>query len=318
MMRVPILPHNIELEIKYNDLRKLLTDSGLAVSPYDFIDYGLQFSISLKEASGMIRIFQNKKGVLRTDLSQVRNEFLKGVLSNLLIDTKYHYRNDFDQQNPAKPWVPVIGTDESGKGDYFGPLVSAGVFVDEINRRSLLSAGVRDSKKLSDKQNLELAELIISISRGKYAIIEISPERYNALYDQFRREKKNLNTLLAWGHAKALEEILTKVDCHNAIADKFADEKFIISKLQERGRTITLIQKHKAEENIAVAAASIIARARFLNKLSKLSIEYGMEFPKGSSSKVIETATRFVHKYGINSLVKVAKLHFKTTSKILI
>ena len=310
------MPHHIELELAYNGLRKLLTGSGLTVSPYDIIDYGLQFSISLREASGMIRIFQNKKGVLRTDLSQVRNEYLKGILEKLLRDTIYQYRNNIDQQNSPMPWVPVIGTDESGKGDYFGPLVSAGVFVDETNRRSLLSAGVRDSKELSDKQNLDLAELIILNSRGKYAIIEISPERYNALYDQFRREKKNLNTLLAWGHAKALEEILTKVDCHDAIADQFADEKFIISKLQERGRTITLIQKHKAEENIAVAAASIIARARFLNKLSKLSNEYGMEFPKGSSSNVIETATRFVNKYGKDSLVKVAKLHFKTTSKI--
>ena len=86
--------------------------------------------------------------------------------------------------------------------------------------------------------------------------------------------KKNLNTLLAWGHAKAIEELLSKVECNTAIADQFADERFILSKLQEKGKKLNLIQMHKAEENIAVAAASILARARFLQKLSKLSSEY--------------------------------------------
>jgi ribonuclease HIII len=287
------------------------------VNPFEHIDYGIQFPVSKGDAAGMIRIFQNKRGIIKTDFSQINNEYFCNYLEGLihdgltLVNINDHIPSSYEQ------WLPIIGTDESGKGDYFGPLVSAGVYVDEISVFALVSAGVRDSKELSDKQNIELADLIATICKGKYAIIEISPERYNQLYDQFRRENKNLNTLLAWGHAKALEEILTKVDCHYAMADQFADEKFIISKLQERGKALNLIQQHKAESNIAVAAASIIARARFLKKLEKLSHDFHIDLPKGSSEKVIEVANHFVTKFGKESLTKVAKLHFKTTSRIL-
>ena len=137
------------------------------------------------------------------------------------------------------------------------------------------------------------------------------------MYEQFRKEKKNLNTLLAWGHAKAMEEILSKVDCKVAIADQFADERFILSKLQEKGRSLQLIQMPKAEQNVAVAAASILARARFLQKLSKLSNEYQVRLPKGASQSVIEIAQKFVDMHGRESLRKVAKLHFKTTKQVL-
>ena len=211
---------------------------------------------------------------------------------------------------------PIIGTDESGKGDYFGPLVCAGVYVDESTAKVLVSCGVKDSKNLSDKRNLEIAQKIAETCKGHYAIVEISPEKYNELYNQFKKESKNLNTLLAWGHARAIEDVLSKVDCEIAIADQFADERFIIGKLQERGKKIELIQMHKAEQNIAVAAASILARARFLDKLSKLSNEYGFNLPKGASPKVIMCAKKFVKTHGKESLQKVAKMHFKTTNEV--
>lgn len=221
----------------------------------------------------------------------------------------------------AKPGAalgfPIIGTDESGKGDYFGPLVSAGVYVDERSAKELTACGVTDSKNLTDSRNLELAERVARISNGRFAIIEVSPEKYNDLYEQFKKEKKNLNTLLAWGHAKAMEEILSKVDCKVAIADQFADERFILSKLQEKGKSLQLIQMPKAEQNIAVAAASVMARARFLEKLSKLSNEYQIKLPKGASQTVIEIAKEFVDMHGRESLRKVAKLHFKTTLQVL-
>ncbi|MBU0477672.1 ribonuclease HIII [bacterium] len=212
---------------------------------------------------------------------------------------------------------PIIGTDESGKGDYFGPLVSAGVYVDERSAKELTVCGVTDSKKLTDSKNLEIARDVTRICNGHFAIIEVSPEKYNDLYDQFKNEKKNLNTLLAWGHAKAIEEILSKVDCKVAIADQFADERFILSKLQEKGKTLKLIQMPKAEQNIAVAAASILARARFLEKLSKLSNEYKINLPKGASQSVIEAAKKLVDMHGRESLRKVAKLHFKITTKVV-
>lgn len=298
----------------YQNIKILLESENFNVTDYEDISYGIQFSVSFSGWVGVIRIYQNNKGVIRNDYSQLKNEEfalkVKAIIEQKELSKK---ENSFN----TGIGLPVIGTDESGKGDYFGPLVSAAVYVEAHTAKLLELEGVRDSKKLSDSKNEELAEKIIEICKDKYSIIEISPEKYNDLYDQFIREKKNLNTLLAWGHAKAIEELLSKVECNNAIADQFADERFILSKLQEKGKKLNLIQMHKAEENIAVAAASILARARFLQKLSKLSSEYRVELSKGASANVINNAKAFVATYGENSLRKVAKLHFKTTKQVL-
>ncbi len=293
-------------------IKILLEPEGFNVTDYHDISYGIQFSVSFSDWSGVIRIYQNNKGVIRNDYSQLRNDEHASKIKAILGRKETPGREDV-----AGIGFPIIGSDESGKGDYFGPLVSAAVYVDERSAKLLEFEGVRDSKKNSDKKNEELAEKIIKICHDKYSVIEISPEKYNDLYDQFIKENKNLNTLLAWGHAKAIEELLAKVECHNAIADQFADERFILGKLQEKGKKLNLIQMHKAEVNIAVAAASILARARFLQKLSKLSSEFRIDLPKGASVHVIHSAKNFVATYGKDSLRKVAKLHFKTTKQVL-
>ncbi|TET39151.1 MAG: ribonuclease HIII [Dehalococcoidia bacterium] len=301
----------------YEHIKSILKVDNINVSDYKLIDYGLQFTVSILDWSGVIRIYQNKKGILKIDYSQ-----LKGGVNGIKIQTLIEDKGiSSDSKKSSKKDValglPIIGTDESGKGDYFGPLVSAGVYVDERSATDLIECGVKDSKKLSDSKNLELAREVAKICKGRFAIIEISPEKYNDLYEQFKREKKNLNTLLAWGHAKAIEEVLSRVDCKVAIADQFADESFIQSKLQEKGKRIKLIQMHKAEQHIAVAAASILARARFLEKLSKLSNEYKIDLPKGASQAVVENAKRFADVHGREELRKVAKLHFKITAEVL-
>jgi len=299
----------------YENIRSILEAENFDVSPYKEIDYGLQFAVSTLSWSGVLRIYQNKKGILKVDYSQLKGGPTLEI--QRLIEGR---RMSTESAESAKPGAglgfPIIGTDESGKGDYFGPLVSAGVYVDERSAKELTVCGVTDSKNLTDSRNLELARDVARICRGYFAIIEVSPEKYNDLYEQFKKEKKNLNTLLAWGHAKAMEEILSKVDCKVAIADQFADERFILSKLQEKGKSLQLIQTPKAEQNIAVAAASVMARARFLEKLSKLSNEYKINLPKGASQAVIEIAKKFVDTHGRESLRKVAKLHFKTTSQV--
>ena len=301
----------------YEYIKSILKVDNINVSDYQLIDYGLQFTVSILDWSGIIRIYQNKKGVLKIDYSQ-----LKGGVNAIKVQTLTEGKRAISNlknsdKNDVELGFPIIGTDESGKGDYFGSLVSAGVYVDERSAKALIACGVKDSKRLSDSKNLELAKEVAKICRGRFAIIEISPEKYNDLYEQFKKEKKNLNTLLAWGHAKAIEEILSKVDCKIAIADQFADESFILGKLQEKGKGLRLIQMHKAEQNIAVAAASILARARFLEKLSKLSDEYKIDLPKGASQTVIESAKRFVDVYGEETLRKVAKLHFKITTEVV-
>ncbi len=301
----------------YEHIKSILAADNINISDYQLIDYGLQFTVSILDWSGVIRIYQNKKGALKIDYSQLKGG-VNAIKVQTLIEGKRAISNlKNSDKNDVELGFPIIGTDESGKGDYFGPLVSAGVYVDERYAKALIACGVKDSKKLSDSKNLELAKEVAKICRGRFAIIEISPEKYNDLYEQFKRERKNLNTLLAWGHAKAIEEILSKVDCKVAIADQFADESFILGKLQEKGRRIKLVQMHKAEQHIAVAAASILARARFLEKLSKLSNEYKIDLPKGASQAVIETAKRFVDVHGREKLRKVAKLHFKITTEVL-
>jgi ribonuclease HIII len=155
-----------------------------------------------------------------------------------------------------------IGTDESGKGDYFGPLVIAGFYCPEGQENVLRELGVRDSKTISDKRCRDIAE---TLQRGYlHAVVAIGPARYNELYEKFR----NLNKLLAWGHARVIENILERVDCRQVVTDQFGDERFVRTALLTRGKTVTLVQRTKAESDPAVAAASILARAEFLKRLS--------------------------------------------------
>jgi len=213
--------------------------------------------------------------------------------------------------------LPHIGTDESGKGDYFGPMVVAGVMIDATMQEQLESLGVRDSKLLSDKRCRELASKIRTICGPRCEEVELLPDRYNKLYEEFRHEGQNLNHLLAWGHARAIESLLKRFPCSHAVADQFGDEKYILSRLMEKGRQLQLKQLTKGERYIAVAAASILARDRFLTSMDKLSQESGIELPKGASDAVFGAARDIVNRKGPEELRKVAKLHHKTTEKIL-
>jgi len=203
-----------------------------------------------------------------------------------------------------------IGTDESGKGDYFGPLVIAGVFLEDAQQGVLKELGVKDSKSLSDNRARDLAEII---KKGyPHSIVSIGPEKYNELYEKLR----NLNRILAWGHARVIENILAEVPSAQAITDQFGDRLFVINALMKKGRRIELIQRPKAEADLAVAAASVLARAEFLKRLYFLSQDWGLALPKGSSPPVEEAGLQLVKLHGIEVLAKVAKIHFKLTDKI--
>jgi len=204
-----------------------------------------------------------------------------------------------------------IGTDESGKGDYFGPLVIAGVFVPDGQDAVLRELGVKDSKRISDGRVRELAEVI---RKGyKHSVVSIGPERYNELYGKLR----NLNRLLAWGHSRVIENILEDVHCSLAVTDQFGDARFVVNALMKKGKTIELIQKPRAEEDMAVAAASVLARAEFLKRLSHLSREMGVDLPKGSSPLAEGAGAKLVKLLGVEALDKAAKKHFKLTDRIL-
>lgn len=208
------------------------------------------------------------------------------------------------------PAERYIGTDESGKGDFFGPLVTASVCADGKLREFFEEIGVKDSKKLDDAKIMKLAAQIKN--NAPFSIVVVTPEKYNQLYNSF----KNLNKLLAWTHARAIENVLEKSPCECAVSDKFGNEKFIQNALLEKGSKINLIQTVRGERDLTVAAASVVARAEFVKRFSDMCMKYDLKFPKGASNAVIQTGMDFCKKFGKENLKSVAKLHFKTTFDI--
>jgi ribonuclease HIII len=204
-----------------------------------------------------------------------------------------------------------IGIDESGKGDFFGPLCIAGVFAEGDQVSHLKALGVRDSKKISDSMIVKIGNKI----RAEYVhhIVKINPAKYNELIRQFG----NLNRLLAWGHATAIEQLVIKTDCRQVLVDQFADEKVVLTALKRKNLELSLMQRHRAEEDLVVAAASILARQAFIEGLHSLGEEFSMKFPKGASTETILIGQKFVKKYGLEKLGKVGKLHFKTIDSII-
>jgi ribonuclease HIII len=209
---------------------------------------------------------------------------------------------------------PRIGVDESGKGDFFGPLVIAGAFLNEAAAYNMMEIGVRDSKMIkSDARIADIAKEIRSTDGCVTDVVAISPEKYNEL----QAKMGNVNNLLGWGHARVIENLLGRVDSPKAISDQFGNKRIIEKALMERGRKIELVQRHKAESDLAVAAASIIARNEFVMRLRKLGKEYGVELPKGASAAVDAAGVELVKKHGRDALAKVAKMHFRTSQKVL-
>ena len=244
-------------------------------------------------------------------------------LANIQTEPKSSPRGPAGGNTPAQlpdegPW---IGTDESGKGDYFGPLVSAAVFADEQTADRLREFGVQDSKKLTDKRVRALApEIRRIVGEGRYKVTPINPGRYNELYREFKSEGKNLNSLLAWGHTRSIEDLLAGgLKPRYAIVDQFADAKYIQQRLLSEARDsgLEVFQFPKAEADLAVAAASILAREAFLQWLERTSAKVGITLPKGASPQVVEAAKQVAGAGGREALAEVAKLHFKTTEQVL-
>lgn len=211
--------------------------------------------------------------------------------------------------------APHMGIDESGKGDFFGPLVTAAAYVNPELARTMQEIGVKDCKQLADKQVLAIgARLRSLLGTNRYAMVAIGAEAYNRLYAKFR----NVNSLLAWAHARCIENLLDTVpDCPRAVADQFGSEQVIKRALMKKGRSIVLEQRHKAESDIAVAAASVLAREAFLRALLRLGTDFGMTIPKGASPQVREAAAELVRKHGPEVLLRACKCHFRTCDQVL-
>ncbi|HWD93270.1 MAG TPA: ribonuclease HIII [Verrucomicrobiae bacterium] len=239
-------------------------------------------------------------------------EFIEFVLEpEILKEAKLGYEAVLNPELLA----PRLGVDESGKGDFFGPLCVAGVYVNGTMIEKWKEAGIRDSKNIgSDKKIKELAELIRETPGCVSTVVPIGNEAYNRLYLKMR----SVNSLLAWGHARVVENLMGQRHRMNplpvrAISDQFASSKDVVAKaMMSMGREIELVQKHRAEEDLAVAAASILARHEFVTRLDALGKQFGMVLPRGASAAVDAVAKEFIVKQGVENLPKVAKMHFRT------
>ena len=284
-------------------LRALLDELGFEFSPKEYtIFFGQKNKLSVAVYEKGPKVLVQGKGV---------EEFVQFELEpKILGEAKLGY----EQVHAPEMFEPHFGVDESGKGDFFGPLVIAGVYVDRGIARRLIDAGVQDSKRIgSDARIRALADEIRKTSMGLVEVVLIGPAKYNELYERFG----NLNKLLAWGHARVIENLLAKKpDCPRSLSDQFADARVIEQSLLRHGRKIAIQQRPRAESDIAVAAASILAREAFINWLDREGKNLGVRLERGVSPAVKVAAGRLVEGKGPEILRQVAKVHFRTAHAV--
>src|SRR5213595_313348 len=284
-------------------LRTLLEELGFEFSPKQYTLFFAQknkLSVAVYEKGPKVLV--QGRGV---------EEFVQFELEpKILGEAKLGY----EEVHSPEIFEPHIGVDESGKGDFFGPLVIAGAYVDRGIARKLLDAGVVDSKRIGyDARIRVLAETIRKSSLGLVEIVLIGPAKYNELYDKFG----NLNRLLGWGHARVIENLLAKKpECPRSLSDQFADARVITASLLKHGRKIAIEQRPRAESDIAVAAASILAREAFINWLEREGKNLGVRLERGVSPAVKAAAGRLVEGKGPEILREVAKVHFRTAHAV--
>lgn len=284
-------------------LRALLEELGFEFAPKPYTIFFAQknkLSVAVYEKGP--KVLLQGKGV---------EEFVQFELEpKILGEAKLGY----EEVHTPEMFQPHFGVDESGKGDFFGPLVISGVYVDAGIARKFLDAGVQDSKRISSDARIRaLADSIRKDSLGLVDTVLIGPERYNDLYEKFG----NLNKLLGWGHARVIENLLgKKPDCPRSLSDQFADARVIQQSLLQHGRKIDIEQRTKAESDVAVAAASILAREAFINWLERRGKALGVRLGRGVSTDVKEAAAKLVEAKGPGILREVAKVHFRTAHEI--
>lgn len=289
-------------ELQAAKLRSLLEERGWKFEPKPYTLFaasGQKVSLAVYEKGP--KVVLQGKGI---------EDFIKFTLEPEVLGTA---ELGYEEVHNPSLFAPHIGVDESGKGDFFGPLVVAGAYVDADMARQLRDMGVVDSKRIgSDARIYEIAR-DMRLAQVVHETLVIGPERYNELYTKFG----NLNKLLAWGHAKIIENMLLRVPgCPRALSDQFANPRVLQQALQEKGRGIILEQRTKAESDPAVAAASIFAREKFVQWLEQTGSKEGFILSKGVSAAVKNTARKIVQSGGTERLARFAKMHFRTAQEV--
>jgi ribonuclease HIII len=268
-------------------------------------------TLALKGKHLTINLYTSGKLVVQ---GKDAEEFVLFTLEPLVLGAA---RLGYEEVLDPKMYAPHMGTDESGKGDIFGPLITVGAFVDETSSRALAALGIRDSKTIADGQIQKLAvEVRKILGRQNCAFVLLRPPTYNRLYAKL----PNVNRLLAWCHARAIETLAEqRPDATRVVVDQFAKTEATITRaLMPRGRKLVVEQMHKAEADIAVATASVLARDVFITEMKRLAEQVGETLPKGAGPKVPEMLDTLIAKRGVACLPQVAKCHFKTVEEALV
>lgn len=291
---------------KIKQLKSIIEKSGLSSSPIIPKEYNYEFDAVQDGKKIKVLLYFGKKG-LKLIVQGDQKSSLYNLVNSLVSEQPTLALNEHKVVEPAA----YIGTDEAGKGDIFGPLVIAAVFVDEQSRKELLRIGVRDSKDLRDPQIDILADRIKEICKDQFSIVEFKPESYNNTYGKYN----NLNKLLSFGHSKAIKNLLDDIDAITVISDKFGNRGLEIHSDKSFSH-VEFIDTEKAERFVGVAAASILARNSF-NKWFYRHELLGIDFPKGSSEKAQSFLKMFIRQNGSDKLAHYTKLHFKTIRESL-
>lgn len=269
-------------------------------------DYHFEFDVLSGKEKIKVMVYFGKKGV--KTVFQGNNESVLYQEIEEIATGKMSF--DFPEEKFNEP-EEYIGSDETGKGDVFGPLVTCAVYVNKELSEKLRKFGVRDSKELSANQIIRIASQIKKLGEDNYEIISINPQRYNELYQKFN----NINLLLNWSHSKAIENLLERKPAKTIITDKFRKKDLIFSNNFDSSN-YNIIQETKAEKYIAVAAASILARNKQLQWFANQK-KAGFALKRGASEEVKNDVKNVIKNYGIEEINKLAKTHFKTVKNLL-
>ena len=207
---------------------------------------------------------------------------------------------------------PHAGLDEAGKGDLFGPLITCCVIADGGMVRDWIKEGIKDSKKMSDSSIIGIEKIIRKTQGAVIQTAYCGMNKYNQLMS---KPRANLNRLMAWLHARALEDALKKKPVSWGLLDQFSKEPLVQKMV--KNENFELRMRTKAEEDPIVAAASICARAEFIRQMESLSKKAGEPLRKGASAEVKKQAQKLISNLGPNALGDFAKLHFKTAREVL-
>ncbi|HNX00247.1 MAG TPA: ribonuclease HIII [Candidatus Cloacimonadota bacterium] len=294
------------------DLLKKAEAQNLMITDEKEIPYGMQLVFEKEGQSIPMNVYHSEKKGISFVIGGNKSNPLRPLAEQLI----HHQIIQIDKSLPKHhDWKQWIGSDESGKGDFFGPLVICAFYCRNDMVDNLQKWGTRDSKLMKDSDIIKTAKLILKTYNSHAKVMILKPDKYNNLYSDFVKQGKKLNEMMTWMHGKAVTELLDQYPCDGILIDQFQKSNQLTVQIRKTHKVV-IMERTQAESDIAVAAASIIARYHFLETMASLSRKYGIALPKGASHNVISIAREFAAQFGKERLNEVAKIHFITYQKV--